>query len=85
MKLQDQAIEARDELERVILAYLKARPAGAINNEIAKELGLESDFEGRQKNYLTYSLLGGLMRKGLIERRTDGNRKAFVLVKGTGG
>jgi hypothetical protein len=80
LKLQSRASEALAELERVILDYLKTRPTGAINNEIAKELGLESDFDGRQRNYLTYSLLGGLVRRGLVVRKSDGARKAFHLV-----
>lgn len=79
MKPRERAISARRELEAAILDYLKTRPNGAINNEIARELGLESEFEGRQRNYLSYSLLGGLMKLGLIERVHDGNRKAFVL------
>ncbi|WP_147391741.1 hypothetical protein [Pelagerythrobacter aerophilus] len=74
------AIEGRELIEKAIMRYLATRPLGAINNEIAKELGLESDFQGRQKNYLTYSVLGGLMKRGLVERKVDGTRKAFVKV-----
>jgi hypothetical protein len=79
VKASERAKSARQELEAAILDYLKSRPNGAINNEIAKELGLESDFEGRQKNYLSYSLLGGLLKSGQISRVIVGSRKAFVL------
>lgn len=79
MKPSERAKTARCELEQAILDYLKTRPNGAINNEIAKELGLESDFEGRQKNYLSYSLLGGLLSSGKIKRVIDGGRKPFIL------
>jgi hypothetical protein len=81
MRLREEAERVRTELEDVIMRYLEARPNGAINNEIARELGLESDFEGRQKNYLTYSILGGLMRRGLVERRVEGSRKSFVVTQ----
>lgn len=79
MKPRDRAKAALSELEQAILDYLGTRPTGAINNEIARELNLETDFEGRQKNYLTYSVLGGLLQRGLVARKIDGNRKAFVI------
>ena len=66
-------------IEEAILKYLASRPLGAINNEIARELRLESEFEGKQKNYLTYSVLGGLLKDGKVVRKVDGSRKAFVL------
>ena len=76
----ERAKAARIELEQAILDYLAARPEGAINNEIARELGLESDFAGRQKNYLSYSLLGGLMTRGLIVREVVDGKKPFKKV-----
>jgi hypothetical protein len=81
MKPSERATAARAELEKAILDYLAARPEGAINNEVARDLGLESDFAGRQKNYLSYSLLGGLMAQGLIVREEIGGRKPFKLVR----
>lgn len=77
MKPSDKAAKARADLEDAILEYLKAQPEGAINNQIARDLGLESDFEGRQKNYLTYSLLGGLMKRGLVKREDVDGKKPF--------
>lgn len=77
MKPSERAKAARVELEAAILDYLRARPEGAINNEIARDLGLESDFDGRQKNYLTYSLLGGLMTKGQVVREEVDGKKPF--------
>jgi hypothetical protein len=80
MKPSEKAAKARADLEDVILEYLKARPDGAINNQIARDFGLESDFAGRQKNYLTYSLLGGLMTRGLVKREDVGGKKPFKAV-----
>ncbi len=80
MKPSEKAAKARAELEDAILEYLKARPDGAINNQIARDLGLESDFAGQQKNYLTYSLLGGLMTRSLVKRENVGGKKPFKAV-----
>ncbi|WP_299322950.1 hypothetical protein [Parasphingopyxis sp.] len=79
MKPKERAAAARAELEQAILDYLRNHPEGAINNQIARELGLESDFDGRQKNYLSYSLLGGLMKRGLVKREDVDGRKPFKL------
>lgn len=80
MKPSEKAAKARADLEDAIFEYLKAQPEGAINNQIARDLGLESDFEGRQKNYLTYSLLGGLMMRGMVKRENVGGKKPFKAV-----
>jgi hypothetical protein len=80
MKPCDRATAARLELEKAVLEYLAQRPEGAINNEIARDLGLESDFDGRQKNYLSYSILGGLMKQGLIVREEVDGKKPFKKV-----
>jgi hypothetical protein len=80
MQVSERAENARAELEAAIVDYLKGQPEGAINNEVARELGLESDFNGSQKNYLSYSLLGGLMKKDLVVRERVGNRQPFKTV-----
>ena len=79
MKPSEKAARARAELEEAILEYLRQRPEGAINNQIARDLGLESDFDGRQKNYLSYSVLGGLIKRGLVIREEVGGKKPFKL------
>ena len=79
MRPSEKAANARAELEEAILEYLRQHPEGAINNQIARELGLESDFDGRQKNYLSYSVLGGLMKRGLVKREEVNGKKAFKL------
>lgn len=80
LKPGERASAAREELEAAILDYLKARPEGALNSDIARDLGLESDFDGRQKNYLSYSLLGGMMKRGLVVRLDVDGRKPFKAV-----
>lgn len=78
--VSERAKLARAELELAILDYLRSRPDGAINSEIARDLGLQSDFEGRQKDYLTYCLLGGLLKRGLVVRLDLKLRKPFKIV-----
>lgn len=46
----------------------KANPSGVKNSDLASLLGLRSDYKGRQKDYLTYSVLGLLLREGKIVR-----------------
>jgi DNA-binding IclR family transcriptional regulator len=64
-------------IEAAILRLLEQHASGLRNSDIAERLGLHSDFRGRQKDYLTYSVLGGLIRKGKIKR--DEKTKRFHL------
>ena len=63
-------------IEGAILHLLAENPQGLRNADIAARLGLHSDFNGRQKDYLTYSVLGGLLRQNRITR--DIQTKRFV-------
>jgi hypothetical protein len=53
-------------LKDSILEFIRVNPNGVKNNEIAKYLNLQSDNNGRQKDYLSYSILGILMKENLI-------------------
>ena len=66
------------QIEEAILRLLVANPQGLRNSEIAEALSLRSDFRGRQKDYLTYSVLGGLIARGKVDR--DENTKLFTRV-----
>jgi uncharacterized protein len=55
-------------LKTAILELVKANPQGILNSDAASLLGLRSDYQGRQKDYLSYSILGLLMREGKISR-----------------
>ena len=78
-RLVERAEAARTELENCITDLLSLHQEGLRNSQIAKALCLESDFNGRQRNYLTYSLLGGL----IWQRKVDfcKNSKLFTLSK----
>ena len=55
-------------LKDAILELVKANPKGITNSDAASFLGLRSDYRGRQKDYLSYSVLGLLLREGKVER-----------------
>lgn len=58
-------------LKTAILELAKANPAGITNSDAASLLGLRSDYRGKQKDYLPYSVLGLLMREGKIVRESE--------------
>lgn len=59
-------------LKTAILELAKANPQGITNSDAASLLGLRSDYRGRQKDYLSYSVLGLLLREGKVKRRDGG-------------
>lgn len=63
-----------------VMETAKANSAGVTNSELSKGLGLQSDYAGGSKDYLTWSLLGLLMRNGKIKREESG-RKHIAQVK----
>ena len=72
---------AQDGLKRIedaILQLLTGMARGG-NCGNYQKLGLRSDFMGKQKDYLTYSILGGLLRKGQVVWNQDA--KLFTSVK----
>jgi uncharacterized protein len=61
-------------LKEAVLELIKANPRGITNSEAASLLGLRSDYGGGSKDYLSYSILGLLMREGRIRRHGSGRR-----------
>jgi hypothetical protein len=64
-------------VKAAILALAKANPTGISNSDAASLLGLRSDYRGKQKDYLSYSVLGLLLREGKLRRR-EGKRPRHV-------
>ena len=58
-------------LKTAISELTKANPEGITNSDAASLLGLRSDYRGKQKDYLSYSVLGLLLREGQIKRAPD--------------
>jgi uncharacterized protein len=61
-------------LKDATLELAQANKQGVTNSEIAKALGLQSDYLGGSKDYLSWSILGLLMREGRIRRETNSRR-----------
>jgi hypothetical protein len=64
------------QIESAVLRLLSSNPQGLRNVEIANGLGLKSEFEGRDRNYLTFSVLGILLDKHEVFRDLD--RKVYL-------
>ena len=55
-------------IEDAVLELLKHNPQGLRNVDIAEMLNLHSNVRGGRRNYLTYSILGGLLADGKVAR-----------------
>jgi hypothetical protein len=66
-------------LKTAVLELAQANPAGITNAEAAKTLGLQSEYSGGSKDYLSWSVLGLLMREGKIVRRSPSRRHVAVV------
>ena len=67
MDSKTKAKEAICILEELIASFIESNGGEATNAEIVKALGLESDRGGKQKNYLSWSILGNMMGSGRVE------------------
>lgn len=67
-------------LKEAILELASANGDSITNSEAAEHLQLSSDYQGKQKDYLTYSVLGLLIAEGRIERE-KGRSKPPILHK----
>lgn len=61
-------------LKSAVLEFARANPNGITNSDVASVLGLRSDYGGGSKDYLSYSILGLLMRDGLLRRSAASRR-----------
>ena len=65
-------------IKSAVIELAKANPGGIKNSDAAKYLGLQSDYGGGSKDYLSYSVLGILMKEGRIERKEKKNHVATI-------
>ena len=65
-------------LKEAILELAQANADGITNSEAVKALSLQSDYAGGSKDYLSWSLLGLLMREGKIGRVDKKKHKALT-------
>lgn len=60
-----------------ITSLSEENPDGITNSDCAHYLGLQSDNQGNQQDYLTYSVLGLLLKEGALESVSEGNRRIY--------
>jgi hypothetical protein len=79
MSPPEEAERGLELLKMSILSYLALHSDGASNTEIAESLKLRSNFEGKQKDYLTYSVLGLLIAESRVRyEKIDGRKLYFA-------
>ena len=78
MDPKEQAQQGLELLKEAILGILAQKSGGLRNAEIAEILEIHSDYQGEQKDYLSWSVLGLLLNEGKVVRK--GN-KYFVAGK----
>jgi len=61
-------------LKDAVLELAQANPGGITNSDTCRALGLKSDYAGGSKDYLSWSVIGLLMREGRLRRINKGNR-----------
>lgn len=69
MKPYDKAQQGLQLLKESILELLAQKPNGLRNSEIAEELGIHSDYLGGQEDYLSWSVLGLLLKETKVIRK----------------
>ena len=65
-------------LKDAVLELSIANGDGVTNSDVAHSLGLQSDYLGGSKDYLSWSVLGILMREGRLKRVDKKRHKAQV-------
>lgn len=56
------------QIEEALSDLLAKHPEGLTNAEVTVALGLESDQDGKQRDYLAWSVLGRMMKAGTVVR-----------------
>ncbi len=66
-------------LKEAVLEIVEQYPDGIGNSDIARILCIESDYQERSINYLSYSILGLLVNEGKIDDKKIGHGKFFQI------
>ena len=82
--VRELAQDGLQKIENAILELLECNPEGLSNVEIADLLDLRSDFRGGSRNYLTYSVIGGLLRQGKVQREGELRSARYLPLSKTG-
>ncbi len=79
MQALEKSKQAVSLLKDAIIETIKQNPTGIGNSDIARLLKLESDFEGSQRNYLSWSIIGLLVNEGKVKYKKVGSRKLYFV------
>jgi hypothetical protein len=77
MTPQQKAAAGLVQIKEAILDYLTEHPNGVRHSQIVTDLGLESDFEGKQRNYLSWSVVGLLVGERQVRYERRGKVKIY--------
>lgn len=59
------------------MEHLESHPEGASNKDVADALGLQSDYEGANKGYLSWSILGILVNEQRVRYELRKSRRIY--------
>jgi uncharacterized protein len=79
MTPRDAAKQGLTLLKDAVLAHLNASKIALPHSEIVRQLGLESDFEGNGRNYLSWSVLGLLVNAGQVRYQGERHERVYYV------
>jgi len=72
------AQKALNDLKEALLAEIDASERGLTNAELVRRLDLGSEYEGKNRNYLSWSILGLLLAERQVRYRGIGQSKRYI-------
>ncbi len=83
MTPKQKATAALRDLEDSVCEYIAEHPEGVRNADIAEALNLHSNFEGKNCDYLSWSILGLLLDAKRVRYVRQGNRRVYYPLSDT--
>jgi hypothetical protein len=80
MKASHKAQFGRDLIKDAVIQLLRENGTAMTHADIVRELGIPSDFEGSNGNFLSWSILGLLVNEGSIRYEGDRQQRVYSLV-----
>lgn len=78
MTAREKAQEGVQLLKEAILETVSSHPEGLSNARIADLLGIRSDFEGKQRDYLSWSAIGLLVNERKLRKVGERSDARYV-------
>jgi uncharacterized protein len=66
--LKQRAEEGLQLMQDAVMELLAHHPKGLTNSQIARELGLKSDYQGHHQGWLSWSIMGLLLNSKKVEK-----------------